>query len=147
MSTTRTETAAKEVKAVMKGAEYAVKAGAATSAILNILGICVTISNPILLGIAGGMAALFCCLGTCLGVKDPAATDNVEHIDIVQGDIEVRVDVSQHRDGQHRRTSVNDKVYSGSSIYTLFPEKPKPLGASHSAPAVMAMESKAAALR
>lgn len=90
----------KELKALATGADYATKAAGATSVGLSALGLCgVVVSNPISLGVAGAVGAVFCCAGACSEMMSPDPETDLEHkID----DIENKLDeVIDHR---HRRT-------------------------------------------
>lgn len=61
----------KRLKAMTTGLDNGVKSAGATSIGLNALGLCVTISNPVILAIAGSVGTLFCCLGICYDCRQP----------------------------------------------------------------------------
>lgn len=75
MSSTRSGRERK-LRAITTGADYGTKAAGATTVGLNALSLCgFMISNPIILAIAGGVCAIFCCLGSCYAWRKPTAED------------------------------------------------------------------------
>jgi hypothetical protein len=86
MTTTR-----KELKALTTGADYSVKGAGATSLFMSLLGLCVSIPNPISLAVAGGVGLLCCCAGTYTELKHPDPEIELEQkID----DIENKLDLA-----------------------------------------------------
>lgn len=61
----------KAIKAAKKGADYALAGAGVTSLSLTTLGLCVTLSNPIALAIAGSVGAIACCLGCGVECSEP----------------------------------------------------------------------------
>lgn len=111
-------TSAKKLRAITRGAEYAVDAAGATGVGLNAVALCVTISNPIILAIAGGMGTLFCCLGTCYEWNKPDSDAELvdlerkmeQKIDKIEGQLDKVVGEEERR--QNEKSSTQSNVFS-----------------------------------
>lgn len=128
MSTTRNDArSAKRLKAITTGADYGVKAAGATSVGLNALGLCITISNPILLGIASAVGAVFCCLGCCYEWRQPAEEDKLAAIERKEDSLvemerkmEAKIDsLSHQRDRKHRHVNGHARRSSRTSLHEV----------------------------
>ncbi len=116
-------TSAKKLRAITRGAEYAVDAAGATGVGLNALALCVTISNPIILAIAGGMGTLFCCLGTCYEWRKPDSDAELvelerkmeQKIDKIEGQLDKVVG----EEGGRRQA----KSSTQSNVFSIFSQK------------------------
>jgi hypothetical protein len=95
MGTTR------KIKALKKGAEYGAAGASGTSLVFNVLGTCITVSNPVILAIASFVGAIFCCVGTCINLQEPDADEVVRENNLELKEIkrelgEVKDDLHHH---------------------------------------------------